>query len=111
MVYGWITVSHADGEEVADYEGDIVETDALHDLAHLIVKGQRDGKFEHDGDVVSEVRECIVLDKALQDALGIDLGKEGVLIGQYFEDDDSWNKAKTGTWEMSMAVEAQGEEI
>ncbi len=107
IVYGWASVSTADGEVVKDYEDDEVTGDALHDLCHLIVKGQRVGAFEHDESRRNnEIVEAFVMDKPMQEALGIDLGREGVLIGMHVPDDDDWAEAKDGDWEFSINASA-----
>lgn len=110
MIYGWASVTTVDGESVVDLQDDEITTDALHDIAKGIVRGQRAGKFEHDGDECNETLEVMVFDKSLQEALGIDLGKEGLLVGQHVPDDAHWEKAKSGDWELSIAVRAQVEE-
>lgn len=107
IIYGWASVSKADGETVIDYADDEITDDALHDLCHLIVKGQRTGAFEHDETRHNnEIVEAIVMDEPLQKALGIDLGRSGVLIGMHVPDDDDWAAAKDGDWEFSINATA-----
>ena len=106
LAYGWASVSTANGEVVEDFEGDTIDNNALHELAHHITRGTRAGDFEHDGVHCNEIVECIVMDKALQKALGIDLGREGVLIGTHIPGDEEWAKAQNGDWEHSIEAEA-----
>lgn len=107
IIYGWASVASANGETVLDYEDDEVTDDALHDLCHLIVKGQRTGAFEHDEDRRgNEIVEAFVMDSPMQEALGIDLGRTGVMIGMHVPDDDDWAEAEDGDWEFSINASA-----
>lgn len=107
IIYGWASVSKAAGETVLDYADDEITDDALHQLCHLIVKGQRTGAFEHDEDRRNnEIVEAMVMDEPMQQALGIDLGRTGVIIGMHVPDDDDWAEAKDGDWEFSINATA-----
>lgn len=108
IIYGWASVSSHEGESVKDYADDEIVDDALHDLCHLIVKGQNQGAWEHDPSTIgdSAIVEAFVFDKPMQDALGIDLGRTGVLIGMHIPGDDDWAEANDGDWEFSINATA-----
>lgn len=103
IVYGWASVSTINGVEVEDLQGDTITVKAQREWFHDLVRGQRAGTFEHEGDFCNEVVEGLVLDHALQKSLGIDLGMEGLIVGTYVPDPANWAKVKTGDWMYSIA--------
>lgn len=103
VAYGWASVATIGGEPVEDLQKDTITVDALLDFTHQIMKGQRAGKFEHEGDACNQIVEAIVLSDDLQKALGIDLGMEGLLIGVHVPEDANWNTVKDGDWMFSIA--------
>lgn len=103
LAYGWASVSTINGEFVEDLQGDTITTKAQREWLHSLIKGQRAGKMEHEGEPVGEIVEGIVLDKAMQDALGIDLGMEGCLVGTHYTCEKTWDMVKTGNWMYSIA--------
>jgi hypothetical protein len=54
----------------------------------------------HSGGQIGEVVESLVFTKDVQDALGISLGKIGWFIGVKINDQDLFNKFKTGEYSM-----------
>lgn len=114
LAYGWASVSTVKGEFVEDLQGDTITTKAQRQWLHSLIRSQRIGKMEHEGDQVGEVVEGIVLDKSLQDALGVDLGMEGCLVCTHYTCEKTWDMVKTGNWMYSIAgrvlVEVEEEE-
>lgn len=98
MVWGWASVATKQGETVIDKQGDIVEVGELLEAAHEFMVSYRKSKEMHAGKAVGTVVESMVFTKALQGALGIDLGLEGWLIGVKVHDDDVWAEVKKGTY-------------
>jgi hypothetical protein len=98
MVWGWASVSTVRGESVIDTQGDIIETPELQKAAHEFMKDYRRGDEMHMIKGVGQIVDSVVMTKALQDALGVDLGMEGWLIGFKVESDEVWQKVKDGTY-------------
>ncbi len=98
VVWGWASVATKKGEFVIDRQGDIIEVGGLVDAAHELIADYRQSKEMHAGKPIGTVVESVVLSKALQDALGIDLEMEGWLIGVKVHDDAVWAEVKKGTY-------------
>lgn len=97
MVWGWALVSVEKGQEVIDLQGDLCSTDELQKAVHESFMKHRTGKRMHSqGRVVGEVVDSVVFTKALQDALGIDLGREGWFVGMKITKEDVWQEIKAG---------------
>jgi hypothetical protein len=96
MVYGWASVATVGGVEVVDKQGDVMSVAEMRDMAHDFV-GKRILGVMHGQTVdIGEVRDTVVLDKSLQDALGIDLNQEGWFLGVHVKDDATWQRVKNG---------------
>lgn len=96
LVWAWASVATVKGQPLVDYHGDIVEIDELQRAAHEYMVKSRDAKYNHSGRVRGTVVESMVFTKELQDALGIDLEKEGWLVCMFIQDDILWEKIKSG---------------
>jgi hypothetical protein len=96
MVWGWASVSTVDGVLYTDVQGDQVTTAEIQKAAHAFMQECRVGKVMHAGRKKGYVADSIVFTKALQDALGIDLGMEGWFVGYKVEDDETWERVKKG---------------
>ncbi len=96
IVYGWAQVATLNGEAVEDLQGDVVDIMELQKAAHDFAENSRAGNAMHKGADVARVVESIVFTKALQDALGIDLGMEGWFVGYQIFDADVWKRVKSG---------------
>lgn len=102
LVFGWASVIEVGGVAVVDHQGDVVDEPDLQDAAIGFMVDARKGGFMHikrDGVAIKigEVVESMVMTKAKQEALGIDLGKIGWLITMKVNDDDVWAAVKDGT--------------
>lgn len=94
IVWGWASVIEKDGKAIVDHQGDVIQEDDLVKAAHDHVTNSRVGGALHlyvpgpdrtplkGGDIV----ESLVFTKALQKALGVDLGKVGWLVGYQITD-------------------------
>jgi len=105
MVWGWALVSVEKGQPVCDLQGDEVDTDELQHAVHgSFMRNGRVGKRMHGqryagatiASPVGEVVDSIVFTKALQDALGIDLGREGWFVGMKIHKKAVWEEVKAG---------------
>jgi hypothetical protein len=102
VLWGWASVVTENGVPVVDTQGDIIAVDDLVEAAQGFMVDARKGGFMHmqkNGEAIriGEVVESMVMTKARQDALGIDLGREGWLIAMKIHNDDVWKAAKDGT--------------
>jgi cation transport regulator ChaB len=101
LVYAWASVVTKGGKPVADLQGDIVTVDELEKAAHGFMLNSREaGEMHIKTTGIGKVVESVVLSKALQEALGVDLGQEGWLVVMKIEDDAVWERVKKG--ELSM---------
>lgn len=96
IVWGWALVSVEKGEPVCDLQGDVVDTEELQSAVHTTYMKGRVGKSMHSGGQVGEVVDSIVFTKDLQDALGIDLGREGWFVGMKITKASVWEQVKSG---------------
>jgi hypothetical protein len=97
MVWGWALVSVEKGVQVHDLQGDLVDTDELQHAVHgSFMSGGRVGKMMHAGAPVGEVVDSVVFTKELQDALDIDLGREGWFVGMKIHSPAVWKRVKAG---------------
>jgi cation transport regulator ChaB len=96
MVYGFASVIEKDGETVVDLQDDIISEDELIKAAHEFMRNSQEGHVLHTGFVGGDIPESLVLTKGLQDALNIDIGKVGWLIGYHVQDPTVWADVKSG---------------
>lgn len=87
-VYGWAYVSKKNGKRVTDHSGDTWDMDEIEKTAHEFVIDCRVGKAQHEGDEKAVLVESLVLSKAVQEALGIELDCEGWFVGFRILDDE-----------------------
>lgn len=103
IVKGLASVSTIGGVLVEDLQDDTVTTQALFEFNRSLLSGQRAGKFEHEGDVRTEIVGGLVLSDDWQKALGIDLGFEPYLTDIHVPGDQDWAEVKKGDWMLSIA--------
>lgn len=105
LVFGWALVSATpDGKQIIDHQGDIVDQDELEEGAYEYVLNFRDAGEEHIGTLRKKARmvESVVFTEEKLKAMGIPLGTVpyGWWIGFYVDDDDTWEKIKSGHYKM-----------
>lgn len=105
LVFGWALVSAtSDGKQIIDHQGDIVDQDELEEGAYEYVLNFRDAGEEHIGSLRKKARmvESVVFTEEKLQAMGIPLGTVpyGWWIGFYVDDDDTWEKIKSGHYKM-----------
>lgn len=103
IVMGIASVSTIKGELVKDLHEDEITTQALVEFNRSLISGSRAGKFDHEGDVCTEVVAGLVLTEDWQKALGIDLGFEPYLVEIHVPDPQDWAEVKKGEWMLSVA--------
>ena len=103
LAFGWASVSiDTDGEQVEDYEGDMIDPEELEQAAYQFVELYREGGELHERGGVAILVESMVFTKDKTTALGIPEGTlpVGWWIGFRVTDPDVWEKVKDGTYPM-----------
>lgn len=103
MVFGWANVAiRVDGEQIVDWQQDAIDTEDLEKAAYEYVAEFGTAGEMHQRGGVGRVIESIVFTKEKADALGIpqDLLPQGWWIGFKIEDDEVWQKIKSGEYSM-----------
>jgi len=115
LVFGWASVAvRVTGEEIEDFQSDILEIQELEQAAYHFVSDYGTGGEMHERGGVSTLIESVVFTKEKAAALGIPEGNmpEGWWVGFRVDDDDVWEKVKDGTYSMfSIEGTATREEI
>lgn len=102
VVWGWASIIEEGGRPVIDSQGDVIYEQELVKAAHEFVCMSRTGGLMHakraDGSPIQTgtVVESIVFTKALQQAMGIDLGRVGWFIGMHVPEPDAWALVRKG---------------
>lgn len=112
LIFGWASVAiKVDGEQVIDYQNDLVDPEDLEESVYAYVLNFRDGGEEHIAGLRKKARmvESCMFTKEKMKAMGIPEGivPEGWWIGFYVDDDDAWEKVKNGTYQM-FSIEGKG---
>lgn len=115
LVFGWANVAiRVDGEQIQDLQDDLIEPDNLEEVAYDYVLRFRAGGEVHNPDLRNKARlvESCVFTKEKMAAMGL---PEGILpeawwIGFYVDDDDAWEKIKSGEYKM-FSIEGIGQRI
>jgi hypothetical protein len=103
QVFGWANVAiRADGEQITDYQEDIVDIDELEKAAYNFVLFYRTGGEQHEKPDVATLIESVVFTKGKQAAMGVPEGTlpEAWWVGFQVNDPDVWAKVKTGEYSM-----------
>ncbi len=111
IVWGWAYVCEDVGGQVVDHGGDVVDEAEIEKAAHSFVLDSRVGNVMHK-EQAGEIVDSVFFSKAVQQALGIDLGKVGWFIGFRVDDDDAWEGVKSGKFKaFSIGGQANTKEI
>lgn len=103
LVFGWANVAiRVDGEQIVDWQQDAIDTEDLEKAAYEYVAEFGTAGEMHQRSGVGRVIESIVFTKEKADALGIpqNLLPQGWWIGFKIEDDEVWQKIKSGEYSM-----------
>lgn len=112
LVFGWASVAiRTDGSQIVDYQGDIWEPEDLEEAAYKYVLNFRDAGEEHIPELRQKAKmvESVVFTKEKMAAIGIPDGMvpEGWWIGFKVQDESTWEKIKSGQYNM-FSIEGSG---
>lgn len=96
IVWGWASVSTDDGELVYDSQGDSITPDEMSKMADEFMASVRTAKVMHSGKRTGEILHSFPVTKELADAFGLEMKREGWIIGMKVHDDDTWAAVKSG---------------
>lgn len=103
LAFGWASVAANEaGEELQDWQGDMISPDVLEEAAYKFVRLYREGGEMHERGGCATLVESVVFTKEKMAAMGIPEGTvpEGWWIGFYVTDDEVWEKVKSGEYPM-----------
>ena len=115
LAFGWANVAiTAGGEQITDYQDDIVDPEVLEEAAYKFVEFYREGGEMHERGDCAILIESVMFTKEKMAAMGIPEATlpEGWWIGFRVTEPDVWEKVKSGEYPMfSIEGEAQREEV
>lgn len=103
LVFGWASVAvRKTGEVVKDGEDDTIAPEDLEDAAYVFVLKFRDMNERHRGTVKGQLVESLAVtpDKLEKMGLARDALPQGWWVGFYVEDQQAWEKVKSGEYQM-----------
>ena len=103
LAFGWANVSiDRAGNQVEDWQGDMIDPEDLEEAAYQFVKLYREGGEMHERGGVATMIESVVFTEEKMQAMGIPPGTLpiGWWIGFQVTDPDVWEKVKDGTYSM-----------
>lgn len=115
LVFGWGSVAiNATGEQLVDYQGDMIDPEVMEEAAYEYVLNFRDTGEEHIPSMRKKGKlvESVVFTREKQAAMGI---PEGILpvgwwVGFKIHDDHAWELVKSGRYRM-FSIEGRAERI
>lgn len=115
LVFGWANVAvQVDGEQITDWQGDMIDPEELEKAAYnYVAEFGTAGEMHRRGGVGKVVESC-VFTKEKAEALGIpsEILPEGWWVGFKIEDEEVWEKIKSGEYTMfSIGGEAVREPV
>ena len=113
QIFGWASVAvRANGEEIEDLQGDIIEIGELEQAAYEFVLHHRSAGEMHERGGVGRLIESVVFTKEKIAAIGIPDGflPLGLWIGFQIDDDEVWQKVKAGDYLM-LSIEGTADRI
>ena len=113
LAFGWANVAiRADGEEIEDWQEDIIEPEELESAAYKFAELYREGGEMHERGGVAYLIESVVFTEEKMAAMGIPEGTlpVGWWIGFQVTDADVWEKVKDGTYSM-FSIEGKAERV
>ncbi len=101
--FGWASVAvRTDGEQVVDWQKDLIDPEDLEEAAYQYVQLYRDGGEMHERGGVAVLIESVVFTQEKLKAMGLETDSlpTGWWIGFHVTDSDVWEKVKDGTYPM-----------
>lgn len=99
-VFGWASiVNKADGTQVIDHQGDVIEPEDLESAAYNFMLESRASGQDHDGEpATGEVIESMVMTKEKAQAMGIPDGivPTGWWLGVHIPEAEAFAKVRSG---------------
>lgn len=113
LVFGWANVAiRVDGEQIQDLQDDLIDPENLEEIAYDYVLNFRAGGEVHNPDLRNKARlvESCVFTTEKMAAIGLPEGilPQGWWVGFYVDDDEAWDKIKTGEYRM-FSIEGTGQ--
>lgn len=93
---GFASVIEKDGKRVTDTQDDVIFWADLQETAHDFIKNERVAKVMHDGEMVGEVVESVLIDDDFAKALGLTDPRRGWFIKMDIADPDTRELNKAG---------------
>ena len=105
LVFGWANIAiRTDGEQIQDYQDDLIDPADLEEAVYEYVLNFRDGGELHNPELRKKARmiESCMFTEEKQKAIGIpeNTVPQGWWIGFKVDDDEAWEKIKDGTYKM-----------
>ena len=103
LAFGWASVAvRASGEQIEDWQEDIIDPEDLENAAYEFVRLYRDGGEMHERGGVAVLVESVVFTREKQRLIGIPEGTlpVGWWIGFKVTDPSVWEKVRDGTYSM-----------
>lgn len=113
LAFGWANVAvRANGEQIEDWQGDMIDPEDLENAAYEFVRLYREGGEMHERGGVATLIESVVFTEEKQRAIGIHAGvlPVGWWIGFKVLDPEVWEKVKDGTYSM-FSIEGTAERV
>lgn len=115
LVFGWANVAiRVDGEQIQDLQDDLIDPDNLEEIAYDYVLRFRAGGEVHNPDLRNKARlvESCVFTTEKMKAMGLpeDILPQAWWIGFFVDDDEAWEKIKSGEYRM-FSIEGTGQRI
>lgn len=107
--FGWANISiRADGEQLVDWQKDMIDPEDLEEAAYKFVELYREGGEMHERGGVAVLIESIVFTPEKLKAMGLEENclPIGWWVGFHVTDPDVWEKVKDGTYSM-FSIEGQ----
>ena len=113
LAFGWASVAvRTDGEQIEDWQGDMIDPEDLENAAYEFVELYREGGEMHERGGAAVLVESVVFTPEKMAAMGIPEGTvpTGWWIGFKVLDPDVWEKVKDGSYPM-FSIEGTAERV
>ena len=113
LAFGWASVAvRTDGEQIEDWQGDMIDPEELENAAYEFVELYREGGEMHERGGAAVLVESVVFTPEKMTVMGIPEGTvpTGWWIGFKVLDPDVWDKVKDGTYSM-FSIEGTAERV